>query len=244
MRTGIKRKMGSKSIGILGAAVALALTAFPVLAQQRTLCVHGLASPQALKVHDGPGTNSRVIGRFEADACGVRLAGRCSGDWCQMALGNTKGWVDTRHIGVYEVPAGAKAAAAIATPASPKPAAPNKTALAETAPDTAGIGDHRDRSREPKISSSKPKPQRSARAPGVEQDGKADERRADEGACVTNVDHDDTLRIRKGPGVDHDEIGDLPPKACGVSISEKCRGDWCRIFWRGRKGWVNTNYLD
>lgn len=177
LRAACSTRASAGSIALIVAAMAIALTASPVLAQQRTLCVHGLEAPQSLTVRNGPGTTSRVVGRFPAKACGVRLAGRCSGDWCQMALGSTSGWVDTRHIGVYEVPA-------------------------------------------------------------------SDDAAADKRACVTNVDRDDTLRIRTGPGVDHDEIGDLPPRACGVAISETCRGNWCRISWRGRRGWVNTYYLD
>ena len=244
MRTHVRRPMAATAVAILIAIAAHAFTAAPGLAQQRTLCVHGLQAPNKLSVRDGPGTNSRVIGHFEADACGVKLAGRCSGDWCQMALDTIKGWVDTRLIGVYEVPAGTKASAATASPAPPRPAAQDSTAPSETVTENARAQDTRVRPREQKVSVARPKPKRSTRAPSIEQGSKAGEEAVDKGACVTDVDRDDTLRIRTGPGVDHDEIGELPPRACGVSISDKCRGNWCRISWRGRKGWVNTNYLD
>ncbi len=267
--TGVEHSKASKSIAIAVAGliagaisgVALTFSASPLAAQQRTLCVHGLEAPQALTVRDGPGTSSRVIGRFPAKACGVRLAGRCSGDWCQMALGNTKGWVDTRHIGVYELPkaATATAPAAPASPAPDKPATPlaapkrappADAAAADAAPQdnlaSAQAAPAPRTARRVNGSSRKSGPRMAARPAGTGNDSRNDDddADADASACVTNVDRDDTLRIRTGPGVDHDEIGDLPPRACGVAISERCRGNWCRITWRGRRGWVNTNYLD
>ena len=72
-------------------ALIAAISTGPAAAQQRTLCVQGLEAPQALMVRSGPGLDSRVIGRLPAKACGVRLAGRCNGEWCEMALGETLG---------------------------------------------------------------------------------------------------------------------------------------------------------
>ncbi len=62
-------------------------------------------------------------------------------------------------------------------------------------------------------------------------------------ACVTRVDQSDTLRVRRGPGVDNDAIGEIPPHACGIERVGGCMGAWCRIAWRGRMGWVNSYYL-
>lgn len=62
--------------------------------------------------------------------------------------------------------------------------------------------------------------------------------------CVSRVDRGDTLRIRTGPGTGHDEIGGIPPGACGVGRVGGCRGAWCKVAWRGLVGWVNTYYLD
>lgn len=62
--------------------------------------------------------------------------------------------------------------------------------------------------------------------------------------CVARVERGDTLRIRTGPSPRYDEIGGIPPGACGVERVGGCRGPWCKVQWRGRVGWVNTQYLD
>ncbi len=66
----------------------------------------------------------------------------------------------------------------------------------------------------------------------------------DPALCVARVARGDTLRIRTGPSVNYDEIGGIPPGACGVERMGACRGPWCQIQWRGRTGWVNTYFLD
>ena len=63
-------------------------------------------------------------------------------------------------------------------------------------------------------------------------------------SCVVRVRDWDTLRIRRGPGIAHDAIGEIPPGACHVEPAGGCEGDWCRIVWRGHVGWVNSFYLD
>ena len=160
-------------------------------AQQRTLCVHGIADGQSLPVRSGPGAAHPVIGAFPARSCDIRLVGRCENPWCELAHGNVAGWVDTRSIGVYETPAQQEAPSAMRA------------------------------------------------APRVVEQGSSDGR-----SCVARVERGDTLRIRNGPGIDFDEIGEIPPRACGVGIVGGCKGRWCRIAWRGRTGWVNTYYLD
>ena len=212
---------------LIGFLIQASLAA-PALAQQRTLCVHGIEAPAALNVRAGPGPDSRVIARFPAKACGVKLAGRCSGDWCQMVLGQTSGWVKTKHIGVYELPGGGQARrAAVAAPVE-----------APTQDVTEGAA------RGPVLAERPAPAKRPQRRTPVQARAVVEQGSSDDGACVRRVDSDDTLRIRRGPGTGHDEIGDIPPKACGVSVSDACEGRWCRISWHGRRGWANTHYLD
>ena len=103
---------------VLALAASLTLTD-AAAAGRRTLCVHGIEPPNALKVHSGPGEDSAVLGAFPAKACDLKLAGRCQGHWCQMSLGKSFGWVDTRHVGVYELPDGNRAATVRAVPNAP-----------------------------------------------------------------------------------------------------------------------------
>jgi uncharacterized protein YraI len=67
---------------------------------------------------------------------------------------------------------------------------------------------------------------------------------ADRGShCVQGVRRGDTLRVRTGPSVEYDEVGGIPPNACGVMISGPCRGSWCPVIYRGLRGWSNASYL-
>ena len=161
-------------------------------AEQRLLCVHGIEAPDQLNVRAGPGFNAPVVARYPAKACGVKLVGRCTDGWCEMAYGGLAGWVYTKHIAVYDLPGGQTTAGRYGPP-----------------PDVV-----------------------------IEQGS------ADPAACVARVDRGDTLRIRTGPGVGHDEIGGIPPGACGIERAGGCKGRWCQIAWRGRTGWVNSYYLD
>lgn len=230
-------RLGLSSVLLAPFLVFLAMSVTPAQAQQRTLCVHGLEAPTALLVRSGPGPNNSVIGRFPAKSCGIKLAGRCSGDWCQMAQGKTYGWVKTTHIAVYELPgAPAKDAGSAAVAATAPPEQPESTATAEPPQRAARAEPPR---RVAKAEPAVRRQTRRVREPRQEEQGSKDD-----GTCVTRVDDDDTLRIRRGPGVRHDEIAELPPNACGIAVSDRCRGSWCRVAWRGRAGWVNTYYLD
>ena len=192
-------------------------------AQQRTLCVHGINAPDRLSVRSAPQSNGRVIAQFPAKTCGIRLAGRCEGAWCEMARGRTFGWVDTQYIGVYELPGSSAGSGRVARADRPAVEQPEQ----RTIPRFERRADRRP-------------VRRSDRSRNVEQEQGS----RDATACVARVDRDDTLRIRTGPGVGHEEIGEIPPRACGVAIGDACRGRWCRIAWRGRTGWVNTYYLN
>ena len=211
------------NVWILTAVFASLSFASGASAQQRTLCVHGLNAPDSLVVRTAPRAGGRVVARFPAKACGIRLAGRCDGAWCEMARGQTFGWVDTKFIGVYELPGAAAA---------------DSVARVEKPVSSEVEGRH---VRRAERSPERPAERRRQVRDRNEED---DQGSRDATACVARVDRDDTLRIRTGPGVGHEEIGAIPPRACGVSIGDVCRGRWCRIAWRGRTGWVNTYYLN
>lgn len=185
-------------------------------AQQRTLCVHGVEAPDTLSVRAGPGANHRIVDRLPAKACGVELVGRCADGWCEMALGQQAGWVNTKNIAVYEMPEVPEVRANSIQPVAPVPPA----------------------------AKSEPPPPVTAAAPASPRARVVEQGSTEGTACVTGVERGDTLRIRTGPGIDHDEISGIPPGACGVARAGNCRGRWCKVAWRGRVGWVNTTYLD
>ncbi|MCC2112703.1 MAG: SH3 domain-containing protein [Hyphomicrobiales bacterium] len=62
-------------------------------------------------------------------------------------------------------------------------------------------------------------------------------------ACVTGVARWDTLNARTGPSTRNRVIFRLPSGACGVNVTGPCEGNWCKVRFRGRSGWVNTRYL-
>ena len=185
---------------------------------RRLLCVHGTEAGEALPVRSGPGNQYQALGHFPTDACGIRTAGSCRGDWCEMALGDIHGWVDTRFVGIYELPASPGAEGAAAEPPSPG----NDEVRRSAQPSAAATA-----SRDPASGA--------ATAP----DGVHTPR----GACVTGVARRDTLRIRNGPGAHFAEVGGIPPGDCGIERLGACRGAWCRVEWRGRVGWVNRSFL-
>ncbi len=100
----------SASVRLLSSVLfALALLAFPLAAshgqaEQRLLCVHGIEAPDVLTVRSGPNASAPIVGSYPPKVCGVQLVGRCADGWCEMSLSGVTGWVNTRHIAVYEVP--------------------------------------------------------------------------------------------------------------------------------------------
>lgn len=60
---------------------------------------------------------------------------------------------------------------------------------------------------------------------------------------VVNVQPDDVLWVRQGPGTEHEEIGALQPNGRGIELVGPCTGDWCRIAYRGLRGWASRHYL-
>lgn len=280
----------------LASLVLLLSIADAASAGRRTLCVHGIEPPNALKVHSGPGEDAAVLGTFPAKACDVKLAGRCLGHWCQMSLGKSFGWVDTRHIGVYELPEGARAATVRPVPNAPfdpakeKPVAdaaaastpigPSPKIVVEKAPPVKVVAPKRPVPKlvrvpvrvQPAVRTApvvrphpvaRPSPRIAPRPferpylaerepsrswgwspSAVVRLFAAPRLEVDRASCVVDVARWDSLRIRSGPGVQHREVGEIPPRACGVVELGGCYGSWCRVAWRGQHGWVNTRYLE
>ncbi len=65
-----------------------------------------------------------------------------------------------------------------------------------------------------------------------------------EAACVVGVKSWDVLWIRSGPGIRYRKVGAIPYNACRVRVYWRtCRGFWCRVYYRGVRGWSHTRYL-
>lgn len=225
---------------LAGSTLAIAVTLSPASADKKSLCVHGIEAPATLPMRAGSSPDSPVIGELAPKTCGLVLAGRCIGKLCQMTLGSRKGWIDTAFVGVYEVPEDAEPArASVIRPVAPPPADTAAAAPPAAVPQPAAQPPP---SKGPRPATLRPAPQRASyraaerRQPAV--------RRDQETTCVVDVESWDSLRIRSGPGVDHREVGRIPPRACGIVQTGGCSGPWCRVAWRGQYGWVNTRYLD
>ena len=205
----------------------------------RKLCVHGV-SGSGLNVRAGPGLDKAIIAKFARDDCELQLVGKCADGWCEMARGDTRGWVDTRYVGVYETPR-ADASAPRSRAASRRTDRRSHAQQRRIAPQPAwsAADEHR------KVVRSAPSLHfwpfggviRMALGAFVPPSPRAH-------SCVARVAHWDTLRIRSGPGTAYPRTGDLPSDACHVEQAGPCRGQWCRVSWRGRVGWVNTFYLE
>ena len=53
----------------------------------------------------------------------------------------------------------------------------------------------------------------------------------------------DVLNIRRRPTSSSRIVGEIPPYGSGVHCLGPCRGNWCRISWRGTIGWVHMRQL-
>jgi Bacterial SH3 domain len=60
---------------------------------------------------------------------------------------------------------------------------------------------------------------------------------------VVNVARGDVLNVRKGPSVDFEVVGGLPPGSRGVMVTGACQLRWCPVEHPSARGWVNTTYL-
>ena len=59
---------------------------------------------------------------------------------------------------------------------------------------------------------------------------------------VVGVAGDDVLWIRSGPSARTRKLGAIPFDARGVR-NLGCRGRWCRVQYRGVRGWSHIRYL-
>lgn len=190
-------------------------------ASEHLLCVHGIDPGQSLPVRSGPGHQHPMTGRFAPNDCGIALAGACRGDWCDMVRNGVRGWVDTRFIGVYEVPrtvssaSDMDSAAAIAAPVQ-GPASvghqPNSDPASRAALDQA------------QNHGARPDSDAAQSVLDDRRHGAEPEPPSPKGACVARVARGDTLRMRSGPGVGHNEIGGIPPGVCSIERVGGCRG--------------------
>ncbi|MEZ5816099.1 MAG: SH3 domain-containing protein [Hyphomicrobiaceae bacterium] len=203
----------------------------------RTLCVHGVETG-GLNVRSGPGLDQAVIGSFGREDCNLSLAGRCEGSWCEMTGPGARGWVDTRYVGVYELP----------SRKADSPAARSRISEQRYARRIAEAPRPRSRAisyvlEEPRMSAGPWSGVGLFRALSDKVPFDAPFRLGGIGGCVAGVASWDTLRMRSGPGVSHRQVGEIPSDACRVRPAGQCRGLWCRVDWHGREGWVNTYYL-
>ncbi|MEL6299203.1 MAG: SH3 domain-containing protein [Pseudomonadota bacterium] len=60
---------------------------------------------------------------------------------------------------------------------------------------------------------------------------------------VRNVARSDQLNVRSGPRASRSIVGRLPHNASGIVCEGPCEGRWCRVSWRGVRGWVNMRHL-
>lgn len=64
-----------------------------------------------------------------------------------------------------------------------------------------------------------------------------------EGACTKNL-QDGKLNIRSGPTASAETIAYIPEGSCRfVTETTSCTGKWCRAFYDGHFGWVNSDYV-
>ena len=63
-------------------------------------------------------------------------------------------------------------------------------------------------------------------------------------ACIVDVASWDVLWIRGGPSTRYQKVGSIPANGCGVRVDySQCRGNWCRVYYRGVAGWAHTRYI-
>jgi len=98
----------------LAVTTALVVTIFDAgPAAARTLCV----GKESILLRGGPSSRHNPVGSLPAGACGIQVVGKCVSGWCDVSLGNRRGWVDSRLVTVQE--GGAAASAPAAAPAPP-----------------------------------------------------------------------------------------------------------------------------
>lgn len=61
--------------------------------------------------------------------------------------------------------------------------------------------------------------------------------------CVTGVASWNRLNVRSGPSACYPVMFSLRHNQGNVSNPYRCRGNWCKISFRGSHGWANARFL-
>jgi uncharacterized protein YraI len=213
----------------------------------QTLRVIRVAGDDVLNIRSGPGADYSILGRIPPNGRGVHIVGACTGQWCVVEYGGSRGWTN----GYYLEPEQGQAtdsyrvvnvAADDSLNVRQGPGA-RYAIVAALPPDSRGL-----------------RLVGSAQCVGVwceiqyragtgwvntlylEYDMAA-AAAPTQTYRVTNVATDDVLHIRSGPGAGLASIGSIPPNGRGVRIVGSCSGPWCPIEYQGTRGWVNKQYL-
>ncbi len=76
--------------------VAALGAASPVEAQ--SLCI----GKESVLLRAGPSWRQDPVGSVAAGTCGVKVVSKCQSGWCEIAVGDRRGWVDSRLVNVQE----------------------------------------------------------------------------------------------------------------------------------------------
>ncbi len=60
---------------------------------------------------------------------------------------------------------------------------------------------------------------------------------------VYRLDSGDVLNIRKRPSSKSKKIGSIPSYGKNIKKLGPCEGNWCKISYRGKTGWISMKYL-
>jgi len=66
---------------------------------------------------------------------------------------------------------------------------------------------------------------------------------AGEEHCVVNIQANDSLNFRRGPGAYFPSEGAKPYGSCGILVTGACLGNWCPAEDGHMLGWVNKRYI-
>lgn len=53
----------------------------------------------------------------------------------------------------------------------------------------------------------------------------------------------DVLNMRSQPTARSSLVGSIAPHGSGIHCLGPCKGNWCRVSWRGMVGWVHMKFL-
>lgn len=122
------------------AALIVTATGFAATpAAARTLCVGG----ETLLLRAGPSPRHNPVGSLPARACGIQVVGECAAGWCEVALGNRRGWVDSRRVTIQDgakSPAKSPAKPPVTGAVRPPPQSPSSARAPGSAPSPAADG--------------------------------------------------------------------------------------------------------